>query len=149
MVATKEVFLWYFHVYMYYNPNWFIFSIFLHSTLVPFLWCFQLVLEFYIHSCIENISTTFILVSFFYPTFLVCDLPLLWPAFYSIAVFVLGLYSNLFPYIWEYSLPLPPIKMLPLLREQRQLNWLSENGSEIYSAGGEDMGKECRRVNIV
>jgi hypothetical protein len=33
--------LWHFHVYMYYNPNWFIPSIFLISTLVPFLWWFQ------------------------------------------------------------------------------------------------------------
>jgi hypothetical protein len=32
--------LWYFHVHMYYNPNWFV-SIFLHSTLIPFLWWFQ------------------------------------------------------------------------------------------------------------
>jgi hypothetical protein len=36
-VATQ----WYFHVYMYYNDNWFISSTFLHSTLVPFLWQFQ------------------------------------------------------------------------------------------------------------
>jgi hypothetical protein len=26
--------LWYFHVYMYYSPNWFISSNFLHSTLI-------------------------------------------------------------------------------------------------------------------
>jgi hypothetical protein len=32
--------LWHFHVYMYYNPNWFISSSFLFSTLVPFLWWF-------------------------------------------------------------------------------------------------------------
>jgi hypothetical protein len=32
--------LWYFHVYMYHNPNCFISSNFLHSILVPFLlWC--------------------------------------------------------------------------------------------------------------
>jgi hypothetical protein len=30
---------------MYYNPNWFISSIFLHSTLVLFLWWFQPVLR--------------------------------------------------------------------------------------------------------
>jgi hypothetical protein len=30
--------LWHFHVCMYYNPNWFISFIFLHSTLVSFLW---------------------------------------------------------------------------------------------------------------
>jgi hypothetical protein len=29
--------LWYFHVYMCYNPNWFISFYYLHSTLVPFL----------------------------------------------------------------------------------------------------------------
>jgi hypothetical protein len=33
--------LGYFHVCMHYNPNWFISSIFLHSTLVPILLCFQ------------------------------------------------------------------------------------------------------------
>jgi hypothetical protein len=33
--------LWYFHVYMYYNSTWFVSSIFLHSTLVPFLQWFQ------------------------------------------------------------------------------------------------------------
>jgi hypothetical protein len=32
----KGVSLWHFHVYIYFNLNWFI-SIFLHSTLVPFL----------------------------------------------------------------------------------------------------------------
>jgi hypothetical protein len=35
--------LWYFHVCIYYNPNWFISSNFLHSTFIPFLWQFQLV----------------------------------------------------------------------------------------------------------
>jgi hypothetical protein len=29
MVATQGVSLWHFHVYMYYNPHWFISSIFL------------------------------------------------------------------------------------------------------------------------
>jgi hypothetical protein len=42
-VATRGVSLQYFHVYMYYNPNWFISSNCLHSILVPFLWWFQLV----------------------------------------------------------------------------------------------------------
>jgi hypothetical protein len=51
---------------MYYNPNWFISSIFLLSTLVPFLWWFQQVLKFYIYSCIGSTSTIFtFLVSFF------------------------------------------------------------------------------------
>jgi hypothetical protein len=42
---------------IYYAPNWFITSIFLLSTLVPFLWWFQQVWIFYIHTCIERIST--------------------------------------------------------------------------------------------
>jgi hypothetical protein len=42
-VVTKGISLWYFHVYMYYNPNWFISSNFLHSILIPFLWWFQLI----------------------------------------------------------------------------------------------------------
>jgi hypothetical protein len=29
--------LWHFHMHTYNNPNWFILSNFLHSTLVPFL----------------------------------------------------------------------------------------------------------------
>jgi hypothetical protein len=33
-LRLQRVSLWYFHVYMYYNPNWFIPSIFLLSTLV-------------------------------------------------------------------------------------------------------------------
>jgi hypothetical protein len=37
-VAIQGVSLWYFHIYVYYNPNWFISSNFLHATLVPFLW---------------------------------------------------------------------------------------------------------------
>jgi hypothetical protein len=36
-VAIQGVSLWYFHVYMYYNPNCFISSNFCHSILVPFL----------------------------------------------------------------------------------------------------------------
>jgi hypothetical protein len=40
-IATQGVSLWHFHVYIYYNPNWFISTIFLLSTLVPFLWWFQ------------------------------------------------------------------------------------------------------------
>jgi hypothetical protein len=36
-IAKQGVSLWHFHVYMYYNPSWFISPIFLHSTLVPFL----------------------------------------------------------------------------------------------------------------
>jgi hypothetical protein len=41
MIATHGVSLWHFHICMYYNPNWFISTIFLLSTLVPFLWWFQ------------------------------------------------------------------------------------------------------------
>jgi hypothetical protein len=40
-IATQGVSLRHFHVYMYYNLNWFISPIFLLSTLVPFLWWFQ------------------------------------------------------------------------------------------------------------
>jgi hypothetical protein len=42
-VATQGVSLWYFHVNMFYNHNWFIFFNYLHFTLVPFLCWFQLV----------------------------------------------------------------------------------------------------------
>jgi hypothetical protein len=57
-IATQGVFLWHFHVYMYYSPNWFI-SIFLLSTLVPFLWLFQpvangLLESDFVHSCIKS-----------------------------------------------------------------------------------------------
>jgi hypothetical protein len=40
-IATQGVSLWHFHIYMYYNLNWFIPSIFLLSTLVLFLWWLQ------------------------------------------------------------------------------------------------------------
>jgi hypothetical protein len=40
-ILIQGVSLWHFHVYMYYNPTWFIFSVFLLSTLVPFLQWFQ------------------------------------------------------------------------------------------------------------
>jgi hypothetical protein len=36
-ITTQEFSLWHFHVCMYYSPIWFISSIFLLSTLVPFL----------------------------------------------------------------------------------------------------------------
>jgi hypothetical protein len=65
-IATQGVSLRHFHEYMYYSLNWFIFSIFLLSTLVPFL-CFQQVFKFYNDSCIESTPTMFIfLVTFFY-----------------------------------------------------------------------------------
>jgi hypothetical protein len=40
-IAIQGVSLWYFHVYTYYNPNWFIPSILLLSALVLFFWWFQ------------------------------------------------------------------------------------------------------------
>jgi hypothetical protein len=40
-ITTQRITLWHFHVYMYYSLIWFISSIFLLSTLVPFLWLFQ------------------------------------------------------------------------------------------------------------
>jgi hypothetical protein len=39
-IATQRVFLWHFHVYMYCNTHWLIYSTFL-STLVFFLWWLQ------------------------------------------------------------------------------------------------------------
>jgi hypothetical protein len=41
-IDIEVISMWHFHVYIYYNPNWFI-SVFLFSNLVPFLWWFQLV----------------------------------------------------------------------------------------------------------
>jgi hypothetical protein len=40
-ISVQGVSLWHFYVRMYYNLNWFISSIFLLSTLAPFLWWFQ------------------------------------------------------------------------------------------------------------
>jgi hypothetical protein len=40
-ISIQGTSLWHFHAYMYENPDWFITSIFLLSTLVPFLWWFQ------------------------------------------------------------------------------------------------------------
>jgi hypothetical protein len=39
-VATQGISLWYIHVYIYCKPNWLLSSVFLHYTLVPFLWWF-------------------------------------------------------------------------------------------------------------
>jgi hypothetical protein len=58
-IPIQGVSLWYFHVYMYYNLNWFIPPIFLLSTLVFFLWWLQKVSKFYIH--IESTSTSLFL----------------------------------------------------------------------------------------
>jgi hypothetical protein len=72
-IATQGLSLWDFQAYVHYSLIWFISSIFLLSTLVPFLWWFQLVLKFSIHSSIESTSTIFtFLTSFFYPP-LICD----------------------------------------------------------------------------
>jgi hypothetical protein len=40
-IAVQGFSLWHFHVYMYYDLNWFISFIFLFSTSVFFLWWFQ------------------------------------------------------------------------------------------------------------
>jgi hypothetical protein len=40
-IVTQGVSLWHSHEYIYYDANWFISSVFLLSTLVPFLWWFQ------------------------------------------------------------------------------------------------------------
>jgi hypothetical protein len=56
-IAIQRVSLWHIHIFVYYNSNWFISSVFPISTLVSFLrW-------FHIHSCIESTSTTFTLTS--------------------------------------------------------------------------------------
>jgi hypothetical protein len=44
-IITQGVFLWHFHVCMYYSSIWFISCIFLLYTSVSFLWLFQLVLK--------------------------------------------------------------------------------------------------------
>jgi hypothetical protein len=44
-IALQGVSLWYFHENMYYSLNWFISSIFLLSTLIPFLWWWNFFLE--------------------------------------------------------------------------------------------------------
>jgi hypothetical protein len=68
---------------------------FLHSALIPFLWWFQPVLDYYFHSHVESISIIFsFLVSFFYHTPPVHDLPLVWSVFHSFAALALGLYST-------------------------------------------------------
>jgi hypothetical protein len=91
-VVTQEVSLFYFHVYMYCNPNWFLSSNFLRSTLVPLLWWFRSIWDFCIHSCIESIWTIFkFLVSFSYSTPPACGLPFMWPVFHNITAFILGL----------------------------------------------------------
>jgi hypothetical protein len=68
------------------------------STLVLLLWWFQQFKKVYIHSCIESTSTIFtFLTSFFYPTYLVCDLPLAWSVFHNIAYMCI---RSIF-HIWE------------------------------------------------
>jgi hypothetical protein len=87
--------LWHFHVYMYYNLNWFIFFYFSSFYLSPLLWWFQRDLKFYIHSCIKNTSTIFtLLTSFFYVPPLICDILLARPVSHNIGEFVLGQYST-------------------------------------------------------
>jgi hypothetical protein len=56
-IALQGISLWHFHVYMYYNLNWFIPSIFLLFTLVLLLWWFQQVLKFYIHSNMVTVGS--------------------------------------------------------------------------------------------
>jgi hypothetical protein len=104
-IVIQGVSLWYFHVYMYYNPNLFISSIFLLSTLVSFLWWFQQVKKFCINSHIGSISTIFtFLTSFFYLPSLICDLPLMRPVFHNIACICI---RSIF-HIWEKTCGLWP-----------------------------------------
>jgi hypothetical protein len=93
----KRVSVWHFHLYMSYIPNWSIPSVFLLSTIVPSLWLFQQVWKFFMHSCIENISTIFTFLTFFFypPPSPISNLPLVCPAFHNITSF-----------FWNYSPPL-------------------------------------------
>jgi hypothetical protein len=51
-IAIQGVSLWHFHVYMYYNPNWFISSIFLLFYLSPLLMVVSTYSNILYHSCI-------------------------------------------------------------------------------------------------
>jgi hypothetical protein len=82
----------YIYIYIYYNLNLFV-SIFLLSTIAPFLWQFQL-LKISIFIPIEHMSTIFTLTSFLYPHSLICDFPFVWPVFHNIVLHVLGLYCT-------------------------------------------------------
>jgi hypothetical protein len=49
-----------------------VYLLYLQSSLVPFLWWFQLVQDFYIHSCIESLSPIFKFLSFLLLPYLSC-----------------------------------------------------------------------------
>jgi hypothetical protein len=102
-IATHGIFYWHFHVCMYYNPNWFISSIFLLSTLVLFLWwspCLKILYSFLYREYINYIH----LLNFFYPPSLICDLLLEWTDFHSIACICI---RSLF-HLWEKTLSFWP-----------------------------------------
>jgi hypothetical protein len=52
-IATQGVYLWHFHVYMYYNLNWFHFPYFSPFYLSPLPMVISTGLKFCIHSCIN------------------------------------------------------------------------------------------------
>jgi hypothetical protein len=58
-ISIQGVSLWHFHVCKFYNPDWFISSVFLLSTLVPLLWWFQYLIfisNFHIKSDLDTKS---------------------------------------------------------------------------------------------
>jgi hypothetical protein len=79
-------------VRMYYNPNWIISSKFLHSTLVPFFMEVSVGLRFLYSFLYREYNN--LIQAFIFPTPPVCDLSLVWPVFYNIASFVLGLWER-------------------------------------------------------
>jgi hypothetical protein len=90
-IATEEISLWHFHAYMYYSLIWFISSIFLLFYFSPFLMgvstSLNILYLFLYREYINHIHLNFLLL----PSLLLCDLPLAWPAFHNILVFVLEL----------------------------------------------------------
>jgi hypothetical protein len=73
IAILQGVSLWHFHVYMCHNLNWFILSIFPLSTLLLVILAGLKIL--YLFSYRKYITLFTFLISFFYPPFLLCDLP--------------------------------------------------------------------------
>jgi hypothetical protein len=103
-ITIQGVSLWQLHIYVYYNPNWFITSIFSPFYLSLFLTVistnFKILYSFLYRKCINHILN--FLTSFFYPFSPVIDLPFVWPAFHNIAYICIG---SIF-HIWEKTWPL-------------------------------------------
>jgi hypothetical protein len=89
-------------VYMFYTSNWFISSIILLTTPLPFLWWLPQVSVFHIHSCIESTSSIFILFAVF--------IYLPHPVLHSCP----SLFRCLFAVQWGFYLGILPINILCL-----------------------------------